>query len=654
MGEIRKDPVTMGYDYFGTIVNTAARVEGVGHGGQTLVTEAVMNELPNTYLAANTASMVDMGPQPLRGLDDRIRLLQLLPATFVGRQFPNLRLDVENVLEDGSESSATNVTGGSQNGQLTLEQIAARACSQFIRVAKPAPSFLGVDGGPASTASATYPADNPQFLSAVMQTGIAKRSSITASLASNKVANPSGNDPLRPDDATAEPSSSVNNPTGAETASANGNGILMPSVLGTVQGKATAELISYYRFLVALMSTSAEGWRKDTLKHLAKRWHIAHATKVGSSEGDQERMRTLISIAVKAMIVVRAQQAKERAQAASRSNDLASSKVRGSSRGGVQSTIGGGRMGYPSSLAGQLAVDNLSILATMDANGGPAVNSTSANIVYFQKNESIFGASQRGPSNISFVSNVINPNNANSEALVGMVQSVSSPMVKYATFLQNNEAAIVRNGGLMMANNANSGNNNNNSRSGSTPSRSRRAASFSNISGEEGEDSTPNSNKGSPLNENNHSSTNPHKNTYDQQPITIADFSHSMISAGAMAGGAGKQLPPTGSFASTSFASAAKGRLLQLHEQQQLTALRGRNHNIAVATEGGQYSASGSPVNGSSASPTGSPMKPHGALLHGRQSNEDGGEEVLIEFSKMEPGKGDLNGDASAPTVAPQ
>eukprot|EP00742_Colponemidia_sp_Colp-10_P014390 GILJ01016339.1.p1 GENE.GILJ01016339.1~~GILJ01016339.1.p1 ORF type:complete len:561 (+),score=83.79 GILJ01016339.1:155-1684(+) len=307
MGEIRKDPVTMGYDYFGTIVNTAARVEGVGHGGQTLVTEAVMKELPSTYLAANTASVVDMGPQPMRGLDDRIPLLQLLPATFVGRQFPNLRLDVENVLEDGSESSATNVTGGSQNGQLTLEQIAARACSQFIRVAKPAPSFLGVDGGPASTASATYPADNPQFLSAVMQTGTAKRSSITASLASNKVANPSGNDPLRPDDATAEPSSSVNNPTGAETASANGNGILMPSVLGTVQGKATAELISYYRFLVALMSTSAEGWRKDTLKHLAKRWHIAHATKVGSSEGDQERMRTLISIAVKAMIVVRAQ-----------------------------------------------------------------------------------------------------------------------------------------------------------------------------------------------------------------------------------------------------------------------------------------------------------------------------------------------------------
>ena len=32
-GDIKLDPVSQGYDYYGTVVNTAARVEGVAHGG---------------------------------------------------------------------------------------------------------------------------------------------------------------------------------------------------------------------------------------------------------------------------------------------------------------------------------------------------------------------------------------------------------------------------------------------------------------------------------------------------------------------------------------------------------------------------------------------------------------------------------------------
>ena len=33
-GDIKLDPTTKGYDYYGTVVNTAARIESVCHGGQ--------------------------------------------------------------------------------------------------------------------------------------------------------------------------------------------------------------------------------------------------------------------------------------------------------------------------------------------------------------------------------------------------------------------------------------------------------------------------------------------------------------------------------------------------------------------------------------------------------------------------------------------
>ena len=94
--------MSLGYDYYGTVVNTAARVEGVGHGGQTLITEETYdalaerqqsrrkvgeeeeaNESANKssykYKYSGHSKMIALGPCPIRGLDEPIRLVQIAP-----------------------------------------------------------------------------------------------------------------------------------------------------------------------------------------------------------------------------------------------------------------------------------------------------------------------------------------------------------------------------------------------------------------------------------------------------------------------------------------------------------------------------------------------------------------------------------------------
>ena len=92
-GSIQFDEVTKGYDYYGTVVNTAARVEAVGHGGQVVVTEAVYDALTKEKPPIEY-KVVELGAQPLRGLDEPIRLYQISPKTALAtRKFPPLRLD---------------------------------------------------------------------------------------------------------------------------------------------------------------------------------------------------------------------------------------------------------------------------------------------------------------------------------------------------------------------------------------------------------------------------------------------------------------------------------------------------------------------------------------------------------------------------------
>eukprot|EP00668_Euglena_longa_P040903 GGOE01053835.1.p1 GENE.GGOE01053835.1~~GGOE01053835.1.p1 ORF type:complete len:602 (+),score=186.96 GGOE01053835.1:138-1943(+) len=91
MGDIELDPVSRGYDYYGTVVNTAARVEAVCHGGQIGVTQAVYNALKGEL---HGTVWTDLGEHLLRGLSEPLQLHQVLPAELGIRVFPPLRLQL--------------------------------------------------------------------------------------------------------------------------------------------------------------------------------------------------------------------------------------------------------------------------------------------------------------------------------------------------------------------------------------------------------------------------------------------------------------------------------------------------------------------------------------------------------------------------------
>eukprot|EP00668_Euglena_longa_P007456 GGOE01008930.1.p1 GENE.GGOE01008930.1~~GGOE01008930.1.p1 ORF type:complete len:860 (-),score=260.68 GGOE01008930.1:746-3265(-) len=110
-GNIKRDPVTLGFDYYGTVVNIASRIESVCHGGQIGVSEAVYRAAGGRIAGSVWTSL---GPQVLRGLSDPIFLYQVLPEGLLARRrFPPLRIDRvdarEGVLEDDRIENDGNV-----------------------------------------------------------------------------------------------------------------------------------------------------------------------------------------------------------------------------------------------------------------------------------------------------------------------------------------------------------------------------------------------------------------------------------------------------------------------------------------------------------------------------------------------------------------
>ncbi|GET93399.1 receptor-type adenylate cyclase a-like protein [Leishmania tarentolae] len=83
--EVRFDDVTKGYDYYGNVVNTAARTEGISCGGQVICTSSVVEALTEEELS--TVQFVSLGPHQLRGVAEPIEMYEL--RTVPGRVFPH-------------------------------------------------------------------------------------------------------------------------------------------------------------------------------------------------------------------------------------------------------------------------------------------------------------------------------------------------------------------------------------------------------------------------------------------------------------------------------------------------------------------------------------------------------------------------------------
>ena len=113
-GDIKRDEVTDAYDYYGTVTNTAARVESVCHGGQVCLTDGTLKALSTLTIETfegdapspspeGPSRALRLGPVELRGLADHVLMYQLECVT--GRAFPPLRLEEAVDVFDDDESS---------------------------------------------------------------------------------------------------------------------------------------------------------------------------------------------------------------------------------------------------------------------------------------------------------------------------------------------------------------------------------------------------------------------------------------------------------------------------------------------------------------------------------------------------------------------
>lgn len=83
--QVLYDKVAKGYDYYGPVTNTAARIEAAGFGGQTLMSAAVRTKL--SVEVKKQCIFTAVGAIELRGVSEQMYLYQCLPKGLEERIF---------------------------------------------------------------------------------------------------------------------------------------------------------------------------------------------------------------------------------------------------------------------------------------------------------------------------------------------------------------------------------------------------------------------------------------------------------------------------------------------------------------------------------------------------------------------------------------
>src|SRR5689334_21203434 len=111
----QSDPVTGRMDYFGKMVNRAARIAAIAHGGQLVVSSnawevkqrsfywLILKEIKNDETIIDITEAIHLGTHSLKGIADDTQIIQLLPMSLKDRPFPPLKSVLEASLPKISE-----------------------------------------------------------------------------------------------------------------------------------------------------------------------------------------------------------------------------------------------------------------------------------------------------------------------------------------------------------------------------------------------------------------------------------------------------------------------------------------------------------------------------------------------------------------------
>ena len=94
---VEKDPTTGRYDYFGPVVNRAARVSGQAAGGQIVISNAVWMSIKDKLDTFSTKVWFKLlGAVSLKGMDEPEVIRSILPFNLRNRKFPDVKVLIDH------------------------------------------------------------------------------------------------------------------------------------------------------------------------------------------------------------------------------------------------------------------------------------------------------------------------------------------------------------------------------------------------------------------------------------------------------------------------------------------------------------------------------------------------------------------------------